>query len=373
MNYSFQVQPFTNYSQTKATIKDQMTIQHQEKVKRESKNKVIYYRYNNMTKKEAQQILQIQIQHQEYRNYVKTSIILHHSLKQFFYYQVQDQKQKMFNNFMNIEFQASQFTQPIVRKSLIIINGNRKSKRKDLARFYQQRIIEYLQGIKTNQQEVLFSIYGFVKDNIIDLLSVDQDFSTIKDKKLKLFHDQDNNVQLQNLLQMAITNIGEYESILNLYKSLKTLIEDQTQQEIDIIIFQLMLGQTNEDGSRLENFQEKFNIVLIRNSQSIQEHIFHLGQCLNAINNQKHVPIYDSLFTQSIGDQLNDKNDIIYLGAMTTGQDLESQLHVIKFMDNFKQNKTLQKKNQRQRSISDIMQLDEMSSARDLLGSAQNL
>lgn len=40
------------------------------------------------------------------------------------------------------------------------------------------------------EREILISIYGVVDDKIIDLLSINQDFTKLTDKKLKILHDQ---------------------------------------------------------------------------------------------------------------------------------------------------------------------------------------
>jgi hypothetical protein len=88
-------------------------------------------------------------------------------------------------------------------------------------------VVETLTQIKESPEpcELVVSVIGFVGDKMIDLLNMDQDFTTLRGKSLRIKREDrggngDADINTENLIQMGVRSIEEFTSIMGLSKAL---------------------------------------------------------------------------------------------------------------------------------------------------------
>lgn len=69
---------------------------------------------------------------------------------------------------------------------------------------------------------------------------------------------------------------------MHLYNDLKKILKETSQSKIDTIVYQFSIANMNEDKTRIENIEDKFNIIKLSN-KAVQNR-YHLEQCFHYLN-----------------------------------------------------------------------------------------
>ncbi|CAD8076726.1 unnamed protein product [Paramecium sonneborni] len=301
----------------------------EKKLKLQQQNKIVHLQYYGMSKSEAYDSVNLEQNQSQRLGLFQQYMILKKGKSDLFW---SSNNKGMFLRFfdqkLTIDLRARDQLKPIEKPCLIIVNGNKKSKRKEIIQVCQQDILKLLDKKKEDGNEILMSIFGFLNCSMIDLLSLNQDFEKVIHSNLKIYKD-DKIVKTKNLIQIAVNNFEELQQIMNLYKSIKALIELQSKQKFKEIVFQFIRGELEEN--KLIRFWDKCNIVQLSNENDAKQ--FYLKQCLNQLDKKEQINYHNCKLTESLNDCFQENYQIDYIGCLITDQTLESQLSVLQFLD----------------------------------------
>ncbi|CAD8136134.1 unnamed protein product [Paramecium octaurelia] len=301
----------------------------EKKLKDEQNKKIVHLQFYGMTKSEAYDSVNLEMNLTKRLGLVQQSMILKRGKSDLFWSSNnKGMFLRYFNQKLTIDLRARETFKPIEKPCLIIVNGNKKSKRKEIIQQCQQEILKLLDKKKEDGNEILISIFGFLNSSMISLLSINQDFEKVIHSNLKIYKDE-NIVKTKNLIQIAVNNADELQQIMNLYKSIKALIELQCKQKFKEIVFQFIRAELEDN--KLIRFWDKCNIVQFSNDNDAKQ--FHLKQCLGQLDKKEHIKCHNCKLTESLQDCFREDYQIEYIGCLITDQNLESQLSVLQFLD----------------------------------------